>query len=186
MDEVTTAPQPEHPQRLTITDAPGPWLTDRQQHVWRSFLMMTRMVDEQIERDMQRSGDMPFAYYLILAMLSEAPDRRLRMNKLSEVVGFSQSRLSHAVTRLEDLGWVRREQSSADKRGQYASLTPAGLTTLQRVAPSHAETVRSTVFDPLSPQQLDALEDVVRTLIGSVRPEERDRHARNIHPDLIG
>lgn len=185
MDDVTTAQQPERPPVPAVIDVPGPWLTDRQQHVWRSFLMMTRMVDDQIERDMQRSGDMPFAYYLILAMLSEAPDRRLRMNKLSEVVGFSQSRLSHAVTRLEDLGWVRREQSSADKRGQYASLTPAGLAILERVAPSHAEIVRSIVFDPLSPRQLDALEDIVRTLIGAGPPEERDRHARNIHPDLI-
>lgn len=161
----------------------GPWLTDRQQRVWRAFLTMSRLLDEQIERDMQRSGDMPFAYYLVLAMLSEAPDRRLRMNKLSDAVGFSQSRLSHAVTRLEQLGWVRRDQSSSDKRGQWASLTPVGLQTLRRVAPSHAETVRSLVFDPLSAQQLDALEDLVQTLLDAGPQDDLDRLAGNINAE---
>lgn len=154
----------------------GPWLSDRQQRVWRSYLAMWRMLDARIERDMQRSGGMPHAYYLILAMLSEAPGRRLRMNKLSEIVSFSQSRLSHAVTRLEELGWVRREQAPGDKRGQLAVLTDSGWDRLVQVSPLHAETVRSTVFDPLSDEQLTALDDIVQTILGSVPAAERARH----------
>ena len=85
-----------------------PWLSDEQQHVWRAFLRMSGQLNERIERDLQQAAGMPHAYYLILAMLSEAPGRSLRMNQLAEVVRASQSRVSHAVARLEEAGWVRR------------------------------------------------------------------------------
>ncbi len=97
---------------------------------------------------------MPHAYYLILAMLSEAPGRSIRMHQLAEIVQACQSRLSHAVTRLEDHGWVRREQAPSDKRGQLAILTADGHRRLVEVAPSHAETVRASMFDPLSDSRL--------------------------------
>jgi DNA-binding MarR family transcriptional regulator len=135
-----------------------PWLTDREQRVWRNWLALSRMMNDRIERDMQQHGGMPLAYYLVLAMLSEAPEQQLRMNRLSEMVGFSQSRLSHAVARLEALGWVNREQAEGDRRGQIASLTEAGFQRLETVAPLHADTVRSLLFDPLDDDQLSALE----------------------------
>ena len=87
---------------------------------------LDRRLNERIERDLQQPAGMPHAYYLILAMLSEAPGRSLRMNQLAVVVEASQSRVSHAVARLEEQGWVRRERSPGDRRGQIAELTDAG------------------------------------------------------------
>ena len=77
------------------------WLTDEQQRVWRQYLKVSRGIAERIEGDMQRQAGIPSAYYLILAMLSEAPGRALRMNQLAEVLNSSQSRTSHAIARLE-------------------------------------------------------------------------------------
>lgn len=152
-----------------------PWLTAEQQQIWRSYLAMHRLLDERIERDMQRSGHMPHAYYLILAMLSEAPEHRLRMNRLAEVTGSSQSRLSHAVSRLEELGWIVREQDVADRRGQVATLTPAGYERLVQTAPLHAETVRSLLFDPLTAEQQAALGDICRTILAAGGGEKQVR-----------
>ena len=143
----------------------GPWLSDEQQRTWRSFLAMAAALDARIERDLQQGAGMPHTYYLILAMLSEAPSRSLRMNQLADVVLASQSRLSHAVARLEDQGWVRREQSTRDKRGQLAILTDAGYRRLVDVAPSHAETVRSNMFDPLSDRQLTAFGKICEAIL---------------------
>lgn len=157
-----------------------PWLTDRQQALWRRWLAMWRMVDGRIERDMQLNGGMPLAYYLVLAMLSEAPDRQLRMNRLSEIVGFSQSRLSHAVARLEALGWVSREQAAGDRRGQIASLTEDGYQRLVSVAPLHAETVRSSLFDPLTDDQLGALESIFDAILAN--ETEYEQRLRQIDP----
>src|SRR5215510_8376226 len=47
--------------------------------------------------------------YQVLAMLSESPDRTMRMSSLAEVTNASLSRLSRLVQRLEDREFVRRE-----------------------------------------------------------------------------
>ncbi len=145
-----------------------PWLTDEEQLVWREFLRVWGQLSGRIERDLQQAAKMPHAYYLILAMLSEAPRRSLRMNQLAEEVRASQSRVSHAVARLEEAGWVRRMPAPGDRRGAIAELTDAGFERLVEVAPSHAETVRSIMFDPLSPEQLASFRDICETILAAV------------------
>ena len=145
------------------------WLSDEQQSVWRAFLRMSGGLTECIERDLQQGAGMPHAYYLILAMLSEAPDRSLRMNQLAAVVRASQSRVSHAIARLEDAGWVRRIPAPGDRRGQIATLTDAGFERLLEVAPGHAETVRSIMFDPLSPEQLAQFGTICQTILAGMQ-----------------
>ena len=142
-----------------------PWLSDEQQHVWRDFLRLSGRLNECIERDMQQAGGMPHAYYLILAMLSEAPGRSLRMNQLADAVRASQSRVSHAVARLEEAGWVRRIPAPGDRRGQIAELTDAGFDRLVETAPGHAETVRSIMFDPLGNEQLANFAEICTTIL---------------------
>ncbi len=137
--------------------ADQPWLTETQQQVWRQYLNLDRRLQERIERDMQQQSGVPMAYYLIMAMLSEAPGRSLRMNQLAVIVEASQSRTSHAVARLEEQGWVRRERSPDDGRGQVAVLTDAGWARVQQLAPGHAETVRSSMFDGLDDHDLAEL-----------------------------
>ncbi len=146
----------------------NPWLNSEQQLTWRTYLAMTAALNARIERDLQQAAGMPHAYYLILAMLSEAPGHSMRMHQLADVVQASQSRLSHAVSRLEDYGWVRREQAPGDKRGQLAVLTEAGRSRLIAVAPSHAETVRSTMFDPLTDAQLAEFREICETVLSQM------------------
>ncbi|WP_420123467.1 MarR family winged helix-turn-helix transcriptional regulator [Nakamurella sp.] len=145
-----------------------PWLTEEQQLVWRAFLRMSGQLNDTIERDLQQTGGMPHAYYLILAMLSESPTRSLRMNQLAEAVRSSQSRVSHAVARLEASGWVRRIPAPGDRRGQVAELTESGYQRLLELAPGHAEVVRSTMFDPLTPQQLENFRDICATILAAM------------------
>ena len=137
--------------------ADSPWLSDQEQQVWRQYLNISRRLQERIERDMQRQAGMPQAYYLILAMLSEAPGHSLRMNQLADILSASQSRTSHAVARLEEQGWVRRERTPEDGRGQIALLTDAGWVRVQELAPGHADTVRCTMFDALDAADLSDL-----------------------------
>lgn len=146
----------------------NPWLNPEQQKTWRTFLAMSAALNARIERDLQQAAGMPHAYYMILAMLSEAPGHSMRMHQLAEIVQASQSRLSHAVARLEDYGWVRREQAPGDKRGHLAILTDAGAIQLVEVAPSHAETVRTIMFDPLSDLQLIHFHDICATVLAEL------------------
>ncbi len=137
---------------------PGPrWLDDDEQAIWRAYLATVQLVDEALDRQLQRDAGMPHAYYMLLAMLSEAPGRSLRMSDLAAVTHSSQSRVSHAVSRLEELGWVHREPSPDDRRGSVAVLTDTGYEVLAKAAPGHVEAVRQALFDPLTAAQVRQL-----------------------------
>ncbi|MFG2055254.1 MarR family winged helix-turn-helix transcriptional regulator [Micromonospora sp. NPDC048930] len=140
------------------------WLDPDEQRTWRAFLAATRALMDTLDRELQRDAGMPHAYYEILVRLSEAPERRLRMSELADSTGSSRSRLSHAVSRLEAAGWVRREDCPTDRRGQIAVLTDDGFATLAAAAPGHVEGVRRHLFDALSPAQVDQLRRISETL----------------------
>jgi DNA-binding MarR family transcriptional regulator len=157
---------------------PVRWLTDEEQAAWRAFLSFVTRLDETLDRQLQRDSGMPHAYYQVLAMLSEAPRRTLRMSELAAATTSSPSRLSHAVARLEEKGWVRRDRHPTDRRGALAVLTDAGYAALESAAPGHVAAVREVLFDRLEPQQVrqmraifDALGDAdVRSSAPAGRP----------------
>src|SRR3954469_3310736 len=124
-----------------LTETPR-WLTPRERQAWLSYLLMTQLMDNALDRQLQRDADIPHAYYLLLAMLSEAPGRAMRMTELAEITNSSQSRASHAVAPREDAGLVRREKCPTDRRGSIAALTDAGYAAVVAAAPGHVEAVR--------------------------------------------
>jgi DNA-binding MarR family transcriptional regulator len=136
------------------------WLDDEEQRTWRAFIAAFRLLFEQLDRELQRDAGIPHTYYEILARLSEAPGRALRMSELAERTDSSRSRLTHAIDRLAERGWVRREDCATDRRGQMAVLTDAGMDTLRAAAPIHVEGVRSHLFDQLTAEQVGQLRTI--------------------------
>ncbi|MFJ4829893.1 MarR family winged helix-turn-helix transcriptional regulator [Streptomyces sp. NPDC088747] len=136
------------------------WLSPAEQRAWRSYVSATSLLEDAIDRQLQARAGMPHLYYSILAMLSEAPDRRLRMTELAEILKITRSRLTYAVTRLEKDGTVRREGCPTDRRGHVAVLTDEGMAVLERTAPGHVATVRAALFDHLTPEQVGQLEEI--------------------------
>ena len=157
-----------------MADAPR-WLSADEQRTWIAWVFSTRLLWEELERDLQRDAAMPFGYYDILVMLSDSPDRRMRMSALADSTQSSRSRLSHAVARLEDLGWVRRETCPDDRRGQNAVLTDDGYAALVAAAPFHVESVRQHLFDVLSSEQLAQLRAISDTLLDHLLPLVKSR-----------
>lgn len=150
---------------------PSPrWLDDRERQIWLAFIFATRLFWEEVERDLQRDSQFPYGYYEILVMLSEAPNRTMRMSELAEATQSSRSRLSHAVARLEAAGWVRRDECPTDRRGALAVLTDEGFAALAGAAPGHVESVRQHLFDQLSPVQQDELGTICDQLLEHLLP----------------
>jgi DNA-binding MarR family transcriptional regulator len=136
------------------------WLTPEEQRAWRAYLAASWLLEDAIDRQLQQEAGMPHLYYSVLANLSEAPGRQMRMTDLAETLKITRSRLTYVVTRLEKDGTVRREGCPSDRRGSIAVLTDAGMALLERTAPGHAETVRAAVFDHLSEEQVAQLEAI--------------------------
>jgi DNA-binding MarR family transcriptional regulator len=130
-----------------------------------------RKVQEVLDRQLQNDAEMPVAYYMILVILSESDRRTLRMSDLAAATDSSPSRLSHAVARLEEMGWVQRETCNSDRRGSYAVLTDHGFAALAAAAPGHVNAVREAVFDQLTPEQVEQLDAICRALLGGDQPE---------------
>ncbi|MEI7779429.1 MAG: MarR family transcriptional regulator [Actinomycetes bacterium] len=152
------------------------WLSDDEQHVWRSFIAMTGLIWENLDRELQTDAGMPQSYYLILAMLSEAPNRQLRMSELALAANSSQSRLSHAASRLEQRGWITRVPAPDDGRGSLAILTDAGYEVLVAAAPGHVTAVRSALFDPLTEQQVVDLGAMCDAVLNVLDPDMTSRN----------
>lgn len=141
------------------------WLDDDEQRTWRAFLAATRLVSERVERRLQSGAGMPQAYYEILVRLSEAPGRTLRMSVLADSAQSSRSRVSHAVARMEEAGWIVRRSCPTDRRGQLAALTDTGMAVLESAAPDHVQSVREAVFDALDRGQQAALRDAAEAIV---------------------
>lgn len=155
------------------------WLDAEEQQAWRAFLAAVRLLFDILDRELQRDAGMPHAYYEILVRLSETEGRRLRMSQLADAAGSSRSSLSHAATRLEERGWIRRESAPGDRRGQIAVLTDEGFRVLAAAAHGHVEGVRTHLLDPLSPVQRRQLADISQALLTHLCRVEDGTVSRN-------
>ncbi len=155
------------------TSAPR-WLTDEEQHAWRAYLHATTLLEDHLDRQLQRDAGMPHTYYGLLVQLSQAPRRRMRMTELARNAKITRSRLSHPIARLETTGRVRRAACPSDKRGPNAVLTDDGYEMLRRSAPGHVEAVRQAMFDRLTPEQVSSLGEIMRVLATGLEPGGTD------------
>ncbi|WP_406400448.1 MarR family winged helix-turn-helix transcriptional regulator [Streptomyces uncialis] len=148
------------------------WLAADEQRVWQAYLSATTLLDDHLDRQLQRDAGMPHVYYGFLVQLSEAPRRRLRMTEMARAAKITRSRLSHAIARLERNGWVTREDCPSDRRGQFAVLTDQGYEVLRRTAPGHVEAVRQALFDRLTPAQQKSLGEIMEIVAEGLQPSD--------------
>ncbi|MCW2494828.1 MarR family transcriptional regulator [Jatrophihabitans sp.] len=144
------------------------WLSTDEQLAWRAYLEATTLLFDALDRQLQRDSGIPHGYYEILVRLSEEESRTLRMSELADATRSSRSRLSHAVARLEDRGWVERQDCATDRRGQLAVLTDTGVAALEAAAPGHVSAVRDFVIDRLSPEQIEQLREIGTAIVGGL------------------
>jgi len=157
----------------TQTSGDARWLTDPEQRAWRAYIRLAKMLMRQLDRDLHPFG-LSTNDYEILVELSEAPANRLRMTELADLTAQSRSRLSHQITRMEAKDLVRREGCDGDKRGTFAVITPRGMATIERVAPSHVDSVRRHFIDQICADSLTALTEAYEPVLERLR-KIRDR-----------
>jgi len=147
------------------------WLGPDEQLAWRAYLEAALLLFDALDRQMQQDSGMPHGYYEILVRLSEPAGRSMRMSELAVRTRSSRSRLSHAVDRLEERGWVERDECLTDRRGQLAHLTDKGFEVLAAAAPSHVAVVRAHVIDRLTPDQIRQLTAISNAIVASLETD---------------
>jgi DNA-binding MarR family transcriptional regulator len=146
------------------------WLSEAQLRKWMPFCAVLLGLPSALDHQLQRDAGISFFTYLVMAALSDSPDRTLRMSDLAAVATGSPSRLSHTVKKLEREGWVQRRPDPADARTTLATLTESGCAKLASAAPRHVAEVRRLVVDVLSDEQFEQLGAAARVVVDRVLP----------------
>ena len=146
------------------------WLTDEQLRAWKKLVAVVELLPGALESQLQRDSGLSHFEYFTLAMLSEAPERTLRMTSLAARTNATLPRLSHVISRLERRGLVRREACTEDRRATNAVLTDAGWAAVVAAAPGHVDTVRATVIDPLTATDVADLDRIMGRILEVLDP----------------
>jgi DNA-binding MarR family transcriptional regulator len=120
---------------------------------------------------LRRDAGLSHFEYFLLAMLSEAPERTLRMTELARQTNATLPRLSHVVRRLEARGLVERHPCPKDRRATNARLTAVGWDKVVDTAPGHVDHVREHVIDALSPDQVTQLTAIADAILSRIDPD---------------
>lgn len=147
------------------------WLDDREMAAWVRTAAVVELLPAVLDQQLRRDADVTHYEYWVLAMLSQAPERTLRMTALAERTNGTLPRLSHVVKRLEDRGFVERFPCPEDRRATNARLTDVGMAKVVEAAPGHLETVRANVVDALTPQQLTQLRAILDAILERLDPD---------------
>lgn len=147
------------------------WLDDAEMTTWLRLIALAEVLPSRLDAEVRRDAGLTHFEYQVLAMLSEAPERTLRMSWLAKRTNATLPRLSHVVKRLEERGLVTRSRSTADARATDAVLTEAGWAQIVAAAPGHVTFVREKIFDQLTPEQVDQLREVAEALLSGLDPE---------------
>ena len=149
------------------------WLSDEEMTAWVRLVAVVELLPGVLDGQLRRDAGLTHFDYLVLAMLSQAPRRTLRMTALATRTNATLPRLSHVVRRLEERGLVERAPCPADGRATNARLTDSGWATVQATAPGHVATVREHVLDALTPEQVGQLSAIGEALLTRLDPDRR-------------
>ncbi len=144
------------------------WLNAAEMKAWRRYIIASRRLLEALDLDLA-SHELSMADYEVLAQLSDAPERKMRMSELAEVAMLSRSRLSHRIKVMEQAGWVKREACPDDKRGFFAVMTAKGWKAIVGAAPDHVESVRTRFVDHLTKEDQRVLAEIFERVTQSLK-----------------
>lgn len=133
------------------------WLEKDEQELWQLILAAIRKLDRGMENTLQDGGELSMPEFSVLATLSDADNKEMRLRELCNILSWDRSRTSHQVTRMERRGLLSKCKSEGDARGVMVSMTDEGMRRMEASAPDHVESVRRLVFDHLKEEDVPSL-----------------------------
>ena len=136
-------------------------MTSEELATWRALLDSTAELQRVLGAELQETSLSPADYQVLLA-LTEARGKRMRSSELARTIDWERSRLSHHLGRMERRGLIRR--------GADVSVSPQGAHVFRRATAPHMRSIKRHFADVLTPEQFEALADVLRSLQDHLHP----------------
>ncbi|MBD0021536.1 MarR family transcriptional regulator [Gordonia pseudamarae] len=148
-----------------------PWLTSDERGAWLAVAALMVRLPAALDIQLERDSGLSMFEYMVLSVLSEEPDRTMRMSEIATFASSSLSRLSHTAKRLENAGYLIRRQIPGGGRRTNATLTDAGHAKVLAAAPAHVREVRRLLIDVLDPEEIDVLGRIGRKVVRAIDPD---------------
>jgi len=158
------------------------WLEAEERRAWLAYVEFSTLLSDHLNRQLRQDAGLTHADYTLLAHLSSLPDQTLTMSELAERLKITRSRLTHAVTRLQDAGYVDRRDDPTNRRNQLAVLTEGGRRLLERAAPGHVEAVRRAIFDALTLEQVRQFAEIGEAINAALQREDTAQDDQGVLP----
>jgi len=146
-------------------------LAARELAIWRALVDTTAELRRILGAQLLQESSLSPADYQVLLALSEADGRRLRSSELAATIDWERSRLSHHLGRMERRGLIRRDDCATDSRGAEVSLTDDGARMFRGATAPHIRAIKKHFADALTPEQLEALADILQALQNHLHPD---------------
>ena len=138
--------------------------------VWRAFLRAHATVVDRLDAELQAEQDLPLTWYEVLLHLAEAPEDRLRLNRLASCLVLSRSGITRLVDRMTAAGLIERQACPTDRRGAFAVLTADGRNRLRRAAPVHLRGIEQHFARHLRPDEVEPLRSALERVVSAESP----------------
>ena len=161
--------------------APRRTLSTVELSAYLALVETTARVRHAVEQQLREAGDLSYVQFQLLAGLGDRPDGSSRMTDLADGVVYSRSGLTYQVGLLESRGLVARSPAPDDERSTVVTLTDAGRAVLAQVFPGHVEVVDELLLEPLDPDDVASLADVlgrVQAHLRTLPPRSARRRGR--------
>ncbi len=129
--------------------------------VWERTLTMVSKLLREFDHEMQKDSGISIIWYDVLLHLYIAPEKKMRMQVLSDSLILTRTGATRLVDRIEKAGLVRREAVPEDRRGYYAILSEEGERVLRLAQKAHRRDIRKHFGAHLSKDEQQTLYELV-------------------------
>jgi len=157
---------------------PAPGLSAEQRGAYFALVEVSSLLQYAVDEHLRLTGDLSYVQFQVLARLVGAPGGRLRMTDLADGVVYSRSGLTYQAGLLDKRGLITRSPSPDDERSVMVTVTDVGRDLVDRVLPGHVDRVRHLLFEPLTGDDVTAL----NTVLGRARDHMRAAPPRSAKP----
>lgn len=136
-------------------------LTSEEMRLWHAWKTMRDTVWNRIARDITGATGLSDQDYAVLSRLEESGQGKLGQQQLADMLGWSKSRLSHHLTRMQERHLIERQPHNA---GVVVKMTSLGQEIITRARPVHARAVRQHLLDRLTVEEKQFLAKIMTRL----------------------
>ncbi|HVB19645.1 MAG TPA: MarR family transcriptional regulator [Acidimicrobiales bacterium] len=114
--------------------------------------------------ELEAKCDLPLAWFDVLLQLRRNETGRLKMNQIADAIVHSTGGTTRLIDRLEEIGYVRRENCPSDRRAIFVAITDAGNQKLDEALGVHVAFLEESMAQRLSDEERATLKTLLHKL----------------------